>query len=239
MKFTIFGLMLFLAACNGSTSSAPDPEIAALKSQVQNLTEALAAATHADAQKFANLQIIGQVRGPLSMDAGRAITASFGPCASMGVYQGQGGSDSANPLHSQFEIYKQIADATTGCPASTTSYNEVTGLHDRLLYAAWDGPNCTGTLYVETDVPQNTMSLAALENILLMMSPDPADSTVYASAAGSTPQAIQIQSSYNAAGGECLADIETRMVIPMVVNDVQVTGVPDSLVPGSWSKVSP
>lgn len=242
MKFTIFGLMLFLAACNGSSSSQPDPRVDALQAQIDSLTQTLAAATHENAQKFANIQIIGQVSGQLSMDVGRAITASFGPCSNMGIYQGQGGSDSASPLKSQFEIYKQIANSQTGCPASMTSYNETTGFHDRLPYAVWDEPGCSeggGNIYVETDVPQNTMSLSALQNILVMMGPEPSDNTVYASQAGSTPEPIQVQSSFNVLAGICDSDIETRMVIPMFKNNVQVTGVPDSLIPGSWSKTSP
>lgn len=238
MRSLIIGMILFLSACNQGTTNIPytDPSVTA---KIDALTQALAAATHGEAQKFSELQIVGVVRGQINA-AGVAV--DFGPCANMGIFQGLGGSDSGNPLHSQFEIYKQIANAQTGCPASITSYNETTGLHDRLPYAAWDDGVCGkngGTMYVETDIPQNSMNLSALENILVMMSPDPTDNTVYASPGNSVPQPLQIQSSFNALGGQCFPDVETRMVIPMFKNDVHVTGIPDSLVPGSWTKVAP
>lgn len=236
MKTYLLALVVFLAGCNQGTNNVPysDP---ALVAKVDALTKALAAETHARAEAIARLQLIGKVRGQINA-AGLAI-ADFGPCTDMGIYSGQGGSDSANPLASQFEIYKQTA--SNGCPGSTTSYNETTGLHDRLIYAAWDQPNCQGTMYVETDIPQNSMSLTALEGILVMMSPDPNDNSVYASQAGSSPNLIHIQSAMNGSigGRVCASDVEDRMGIAMIKNDFHVTGVPDSLVPGSWTKVSP
>lgn len=237
MRSLIVGFVILLAGCNQGTNNIPysDP---ALVAKVDNLSKALAAATHLQAEQalsIGKLQLIGKVHG--QVNATGITISDFGPCADMGIYSGQGGSDSSNPLASQFEIYKH--SATANCPGSTTSFNETTGLHDRLKFAAWDGPNCTGTMYVETDIPQNSMSLEAMENILVIMSPDPSDNTVYATQAGSIPEPIQIQSSFNASGGLCGTDVETRMVIGFVKNDPHVTGYPDSLVPGSWSRVSP
>lgn len=190
---------------------------------------------------LARLPLIGKVKGQVSMDTGLAVAADFGPCADMGIYSGQGGSDSANPLQSQFEIYKQTADTQTGCPGATTSYNETTGFHDRLPFAYWSAPNCKGVMYVSTDTPSFTMSLAALEGILVMKSPDPADDHVYASAAGSSPQTVTIQSNMNGApGGQvCGNGAASIHGIAMPLNETQTTGVPDSLVPGSWSRVAP
>lgn len=251
MRMLIIGFVVFLCACNGSGNSTPgvtqadiQVAIAPLQSQIQSL--------QADNDRLKQGQdkliLIGQLNATnfKTDSVGRVVDAignpvNFGPCADMGLYSGQGGSDSANPLQSQFEIYKQKADAVSGCPGATTSYNETTGLHDRLPFAGWDQPNCQGTMYVETDVPKNTMSLDALQSVLVMLSPDPADDAVYASASGSVPQPIHIQSSMSGAPGGllCQPDIETREAIAMVRNDFHVTGVPDSLIPGSWSKVAP
>lgn len=247
-------LMSALAACFGGSHNS-SATYTLTQSQFNTLlaaspyTKAIADATAEQAQQatqLSKLQLIGKVKGSANEEHGQfrtsaVSTVSFGPCTDMGIYQGQGGSDSANPLQSQFEIYKQTADAQTGCPGSITSYNETTGLHDRLPFAGWDGPNCTGTMYVMTDTPQDTMSLSALEGILVMMSPDPSDNSVYSSTAGSTPQSVQIQSSMNGAPTAqiCQASVSIHMAIAMTKNSTQVSGVPNFLVPGSWSRVSP
>lgn len=248
MRALIIGFVIFLAACNGSGNSTPgitQADIQAAIAPLQSQVDGLQAENDKLKAGQAKLALIGKLHGVSTDAVGRTVDAvgnpvSFGPCTDMGLYQGQGGTDSANPLASQFEIYKQTADAQSGCPGATTSYNETTGLHDRLIYAVWDEPDCKGNMYVITDVPKDTMSVAALEEILVIMSPDITDNTVFASEKGSTPQPIQIQSSFNIAGGACSSpDIEIRMVIKMIVNDTHITGVPNSLVPGSWSRVAP
>lgn len=232
MRAFIIGTILFLSACNSDTTTVQkvpytDPAVTA---KLNALTEALAAATHEDAQRFALLQVVGKVNG-LRNAAGVSV-ADFGPCANMGTFQGRGGSDSSNPLASNFEIYLT-------CTGYTTSYNEATGLHDYPKYAAWSEPNCQGTMYIITDVPQDTMSLAALENGLVML--DPLNNVVVTTQQGSSPESVQIQSSSNlqasvACGGP--SDIETRMVISTVPYTNQ-TGAAESLVPGSWTIASP
>lgn len=243
MRMLIIGFVVFLAACNSSgvSQQTVDSDIQTSMAKLQAQVTALQASNDALKAGQAKLTLIGKLHGVTTDAIGRMVDAvgnplSFGPCADMGLYSGQGGSDSANPLASQFEIYKQTASGT--CPGATTSYNETTGLHDRLKFAAWAQPNCQGTLYVETDTV-NSMSLNALEGILVILSPDPADNTVYASQAGSVPQSIQIQSAFNFTGGLCQPDSELRMVIPLFKNDFQVSGVPDALIPGSWSRVAP
>ncbi len=135
----------------------------------------------------------------------------------------------------QFDIYKN-------CMGYLASYNEVTGLHDKPPYAAWDGPNCTGNLLIITDVPGDGMNVGAMEGGMVFSSPLPGDTTVYQIVAGQTPQSVQIQSSINTdpTGNSCSSpDIEVRMVMFATKNDGSVNGVPDSLLPESWTQVAP
>lgn len=244
LKLLFFTLLLALVGCNGSstdTDAAPADNDSQYATHAQ-LSQALAAVSGLKAQ-MADVQIIGKLKTSASRtdSVGRVIDAqgnavSFGPCPDMGVFQGRGGSDTANPLTSQFEVYKTAG--CSGIPSGVfTSYNDVTGLHDVPPYAVWDGPNCTGNMYIETDVPQNTFPGAVLSGGVVFTSP--IDGKAYWMQGGQSPHPIAIQSAINTRGGSCGPDVETRVSVTAIPNDVNQSGVPDSLVPNSWTQASP
>lgn len=244
MRTMIFVLVAFITGCNGSSD---DDSLLATKAQLppNESTQVQALQAEVDALKKgqSELALIGKLKSNLPVDSvGRVLDAtgtpvSFGPCSNMGLFQGRGGSDSQDPLLSQVEIYK-----TTGCNGINgvfTSYNDLTGLHDVPPFIAWDGPNCQGNVYIETDVPQNAYAQSVLDSGIVFT--NPVDSLAYWLKGGQTPVPIQIQSSLNTRPGSagCNSDIETRMAVLAIRNDVTQSGVPDSLVPGSWTNGSP
>lgn len=237
MRSFIVVLMFALTACNGSDTT---PVVAG-----PTLAQFQAAQAQIDAlnKQMKQLQLIGHVNGgaPVSRDT-RSIMAmqgeptitkavSFGPCADMGVLQGRGGSDTGSPLSSQFETYKT-------CMGYTYSISSLTGLLDVPPFLTWDGPNCTGNAYLEMDVPQNTMNADAVKNGIVFQSPIDA-TVVYEIPAGEQPQQIMIQSAINTRGGICGADQEVRLVVHAISNNISVTGIPNSMIPGTWTTGAP
>lgn len=236
MKFTIFGLLLFLAACNGSTEVVQkvpysDP---ALVAKIAALTQALAAATHEQAMQaksLSSLQLIGKVHVTASaervMAIGRAAETppNFGPCTDMGVLIGRGGPDSSIPLASALESFQT-------CTGYSYTISTLTGTIQGPPYAAWDGLNCTGNLFIITDVPGDGFNPQVVNNGVVFTSP--VDGLVYMIPAGSVPQLTQIQSAMNLApgGGSCGSpDVEMRMTVQAILNDVSITGVQSTSFP--------
>lgn len=250
MRIALLMILALLAGCNGSSDndSALQQQISAIPNEA-TAVQALKTEVSSLTSKVSELQLIGKIKGQTldaSPDAFRTMgefaqgvnAVSFGPCTNMGIFQGRGGSDTADPLRSQFEVYK-----TAGCAGNAngifTSYNDVTGLHDIPPYMAWDGPNCTGNLYIETDVPQNTFPGAILSGGIVFT--NPIDGLAYWIQGNQTPEPITIQSALNTSSpaNTCGPDIETRMAVHAIRNDASQSGIPDSLVPGSWTTVAP
>lgn len=85
-----------------------------------------------------------------------------------------------------------------------------------------------------------TMNADAVKNGLVFQSPLPGDSTIFqVNSTKTPPQNLMIQSAINTRGGICGPDQEVRLVVIAIPNDVQITGVPNSLVPNSWTTVAP
>lgn len=225
MKTALFSLLLlflFLTACNGSgTTYVTDP---ALVAKVDALTKALAAATHADAKKFAGLKIIGKTPGGFSLDAGRVVNAvSFGPCANMGVLVGftnPNFSGTADPLTSTYQAFKQC----TGYYYEAQVGNGSLSVANRLF---WDGQNCTGNEY-EWEAGGAGYNTQILQSGVVFLSPVDG-TTELAVTAGQTPQPTLIQSVWVASSPGCQADVETQLLYKVVPNDTSVTGVPESV----------
>lgn len=247
MRIVLLMILALLAGCNSSdddSSFATQQQVSAIPNEATAVAALRAQVTEMQT-KLADLQVIGKLKGQSAglspsdfrtMGELSATPVSFGPCTNMGIFQGRGGSDTADPLRSQFEVYK-----TVGCTSNNgafTSYNDITGQHDVPPYLAWDGPNCHGNLYIETDVPQNTFPGAILSGGIVFM--NPIDGLAYWIQGGQTPASITIQSALNTSpGGGCSPDIETRMTVLAIRNDITQSGIPDSLVPGSWTQVAP
>lgn len=240
MRSFVIVLFSLLAACNGSDNDS------SLVTQAQ-LPPNEATAIAAIRAQIAKVQLIGRIvsQTQININSPRefamqgepiisAITpVSFGPCADMGILQGRGGSDTGAALDSQFELYKQ-------CTGYTYAISNLTGLLDVPPYLTWDGPNCTGNAYLEMDVPQNTMNADAVKNGVVFQSPLPGDTTVFqVNSTKTIPQHIMIQSAINTRGGVCGPDQEVRFVVIAMPNDVNITGVQNSLVPNTWTTVAP
>lgn len=244
----LFFLILFaLTACNGSSNSSapdsnvatPDPDVATLKTQVRNLTLALAATTHEDAQRFAKLQLVGQAHGVASdervMAIGQAaaVSPNFGPCTDMGTLIGRGGKDSNIPLASALESFQT-------CTGYAYTVSALDGTIQGPPYAAWDQPNCQGNLLIITDIPGDGFNPQVVNNGVVFT--DPTSGQVLMITAGTAPQSFQIQSAMNLGpgGGVCGSpDIETRMVVTTKPNDVSITGVQSEPIPLPISITAP
>lgn len=241
MKFTIFGLMLFLAACNGSTEVVQkvpysDP---ALVAKIAALTQALAAATHVQAQQvesISKLQLIGKVHGVASaermMAIGQAalISPNFGPCTDMGVLVGftNGQGRPADALTATGQDFKQC-----------TGYQYAVDIQTGTLASAervfWDGPNCTGNMIVWQSAGSG-YNTAALQGGVVFLSP--VDGTPLMVKSGQTPKPIMIQSAWISENPGCQSDVETQLMYQVSANDTSVSGIPDNGV-GSYQLGAP
>lgn len=225
MNKVLFTILLFLIGCGASSDQSVSlADFNSLKAQVVTLQTQMS-----KLQFEGKLNTVVVAHGVLT----RAITqaVSFGTCPDMGLFQGRGGSDTPDTISSQFETYKQ-------CTGYFYTISDFTGVLDVPPFVAWDQPNCQGTAYIETDVPQNTINSQVLKGGYVFQSPaNP--SITYAVTAGQTPQPVMIQSALNTRGGVCGADVETRTVVSAVVNNSAITGVPNSLVPGTWTNGVP
>lgn len=244
MRSFVIVLFSLLAACNQSDNDSgfvtqaqlppnESTQIAALRAEVRQLQligRPVGTSVHADS--IETFRMLGE---PTLAPAAVTVTGQFGPCANMGVLQGRGGSDTPNPLLSQFEIYKN-------CMNETYSISTTTGLLDIPPYLAWDGPNCTGNAYLEMDVPQNTMNNDAIKSGLVVQSPLPNDASVFEiNSTKNPPKVITIQSALNTRPGSvgCTTDIEARLVVLLIPNNNSSTGAPNSMIPGSWTTTAP
>lgn len=248
MRSFVIVLFSLLAACNESSNTVtPDPsltQIQALQTQVDNLSAQVKqlqligrpVGQVAKTDQVAQFRMLGEpTLAPAASTGPAPVTGQFGPCADMGVLQGRGGSDTSNPLLSQFEIYKN-------CVNETYSISTTTGLLDIPPYLAWDGPNCTGNSYLEMDVPQNTMNQDAIKSGLVVQSPLPNDSSVFEiNSTKNPPKTIMIQSALNTRPGSagCQTDQEMRLVVLLIPNATQSTGAPNSMIPGTWTTTAP
>lgn len=237
MRALIIGTILFLSACNGSNSdeSYIQGQIDALKQANASMTKSLAAATHADAQKFSTLQLIGKAHSVMSAERAMAIgeianAVDFGPCSNMGVMIGFENANGApaNALSAVSEDFKQCTGYMYGANVLDGSIT----VGQRIF---WDGPNCTGNL-LEWEAGGFGYSTTALQGGLVFASP--VDSIIYMVKSGQTPQPILIQSVWVASNPGCQADIETQLMYSVIPNDKNISGVPSEGV-GKFNLGSP
>lgn len=244
MRSIILGVMFLLAGCNGSTAPADNDSAYATKAELPpNEATAIAAmrAEIADAQatvselkaSVSKLQLIGQVHGTPAKAARTAglgnnnflpNSVNFGPCTDMGVLIGRGGRDSNIPLASALESFQT-------CTGYSYTVSTLDGTIQGPPFAGWDGPNCTGNLLIITDIPGNGFNPQVINNGVVFTGP--VDNVVYMVAAGSIPTLMSIQSSMNLGpgGGVCDTDIESRLAVQSVPNDVSITGVQSAPIP--------
>jgi hypothetical protein len=239
MRNLILGFVVFLAACNGSTTNVPytDPQVTA---KLDSLTEALAAATHIQAEQAASLNkltLIGKVHGvsnELKMQGEfrteAQATVSFGPCSDMGVLVGftnPNNNSAADPLTATYQAFKQCTGYYYEAQVGTGNV----AIASRIF---WDGPNCTGNMY-EWEAGGAGYNTQTLENGVVFISP--VDGSELAVTAGQTGQPIMIQSAWVAANPSCQSDIETQLLYSVTPNVTSVTGVPMTV--GEYQLVAP
>ena len=234
MKFTIFGLMLFLAACNGSGTTEVVQKVPysdpALVAKIAALTQALAAATHESAQKFSELSIVGKSASSSSKMQGEfrqeAVSngINFGPCTGMGVLVGFINADGvpANALSALGQVFHQC-----------TGYMYSTYISDGTLVPAprvyWDGPCVNGVPTgnpIEWEAAGNGYNTSSLQNGVVFASP--VDKTPLMVEAGQTPQPILIQSVWVSSSPGCQSDVEIQNMYTVVPNDYTISGVPSA-----------
>lgn len=223
---TLFLLsLLALAACNGSTTvqQIPDP---ALSAKVDALTQALAAATHTQAQQASQLAKI-QLIGPSGVSKMSALTLGvtqaidFGPCPDAGVKVGETNN---NGLDEQTQTFKQTATAT--CPGVYAEYDVGTGaLHTvhRIYYASAD---CTGDAYV-WDASGLGIDRQKTEAGVSFMSPN-TEGQMWV-APGTQPTVILAQSVFVIEAGGCGPDGDLQPMWLAVPTNTQTSGVALSL----------
>lgn len=246
MRSLIIGLVVFLTACNGSTTEVQkvpytDPQVTA---KIDALTQALADATHAQAQEAVSLRkltLIGKVHG-VSTESIRmqgefrteavSTASNFGPCTDMGVLVGftnTGNNTGAGALSASYQAFKTCS----GYLYETSVQNGDIKQASRIF---WDGPNCTGNQleWESGGAGYNTQSLV---NGVVFISP--VDGTTQLMVrSNQTPQPILIQSAWVSSNPGCQSDIETQLMYQVTPNDVNVTGVPNKTV-GNFSLVAP
>lgn len=233
MKFTIFGLMLFLAACNGTTVQQVPYSDPALVAKVAALTQALAAATHEQAMQaksLSSLQLIGKAHGTASAERvlaiGRAAVTppNFGPCANMGVLIGRSGG--SNAMTGNVQSFQT-------CSGYEYSVDSNTGTIEPLQSMEWDGPNCTGNVYAPfADLPLQTIATGAVfavQTTGAIVMVVPGTQVVH-------PVIVSVEG-----GGVCqsLSSSGTDVVYEVKANDPSITGVPNSAIPVPYTIGAP
>jgi len=233
MRITIaLFFVLFLAACNGSTTNNVPYTDPAVTAKLDALTQALAAATHAQAEETASLNkltLIGKAHGvtdSIRMQGEFRTDAvsngvSFGPCADMGVLVGftSGGNNAADPLTASYQAFKQC----TGYYYETQVETGALSVGARIF---WDGPNCTGNEY-EWEAGGAGYNTQTLQNGVVFLSP--VDNSPLMVAAGQIPKPVMIQSVWVASNPGCQVDQETQLLYSVEPNNISITGVPVSV----------
>ena len=235
MKFTIFGLLLFLAACNGSTEVVQkvpysDP---ALVAKIAALTQALAAATHEDAQRFDKLQLVGRAHGVASAERTLAIgqaavvPPNFGPCTDMGVLEGETTDQGNGTLGATYQAFKN-------CMGIHAEYAVDTGdlkIANRVYFTSSD---CSGLPVVWQAGGQGYNSQILNDGVVFI---SPVDGKDYLVPPLQSPQITQVGSVYVVVQGVCETDGDLQPMWTTVPNDTSKSGVPTSV--GAYHITSP
>lgn len=241
MRSLIIGLVVFLAACNSSSSgltqvqldAAVQKAVAPLQSQIDTLQASNKTLTAGQAK----LTLIGKVHG-VSSDSLRlqgeptvnaANATSFGPCNDMGVLLGRGNNvNSQDPLSAPLESFQQCTNYEYSVVVATNTV----AVGPRLF---WDGPNCTGNMY-EWNSGGGSYNDQTLEGGVVFLSP--LDNSSLMVKGGQTPKPILMQSVWVTSNPGCQSDIETQNLYEVIPNDISVTGVP-SLSIGAFQLAAP
>lgn len=238
MKFTIFGLLLFLAACNGSTEVVQkvpysDP---ALVAKIAALTQALAAATHADAQKFAGLQLIGHSQGVADVNTREILlpgekpplrAVDFGPCTDMGVLEGDTSQPGNGTLGAEYQSFKN-------CLGIHAEYSVATGVLKTANRVYFTSSDCSGLPVVWQAGGQGYNSQILNDGVVFI---SPVDGKDYLVPPLQSPQITQVGSVYVVVQGVCETDGDLQPMWTTVPNDTSKSGVPTSV--GEYHITSP
>lgn len=227
MRILIIGFAVFLSACNGSSTSTPDNT----QAKLDKLTQALAAATHIQAQQtdtISKLQLFGKPSGVTAervMAIGAAAqTINFGPCADMGVKVGS--IYKSGPLDEQFQAFKQTK--TDICPGVYAEYEVKTGNLRQAPRIFFDGPNCTGNAF-EWDSGGQGYDRQKLASGVSFISPF--DGSLMWVAPGTQPINTQVASIFTIDNGTCDVDLDFQPMWLAVVITTAESGVPTSVGP--------
>ncbi len=240
MRSLIIGLVVFLAACGGGgttiagiTQAQLDAAVKPLQAQVDSLQTQ----NKSLQDSLAKLTLIGKVHGvssELRMQGEfrtEAVAApSFGPCADMGVLVGftAQGSNTADPLTASNEAFKQC----TGY-----SYESVVGTGalapTQRLY--FDGPNCTGNMYVWPASGAGYNAQILQDGVVFS---SPIDGSGMMVKAGQVASMIQAASVYIILNAGCSIDGDLQPMWNVTANDISITGVSSNAV-GAYQLAAP
>jgi len=233
MRSLIIGLVVFLAACNGSSNSVAGITQAQLDAAVKPLqtqVDSLQSQNKNLQDSLAKLTLIGKVHG-VSSDIRmqgefrpEGVSApNFGPCADMGVLVGfsnPGSNNTADPLTATYQAFKQCTGYYYEAQVGTGNISVASRIF-------WDGPNCTGNMY-EWEAGGAGYNTQILQGGIVFLSPVDGI-TELAVMAGQTSQPIMIQSAWVASNPGCQSDIETQLLYTVTSNKTAITGVPNSV----------
>lgn len=224
MRSLIIGFVILLAGCNQGTNNVPysDP---ALVAKVDNLTKALAAATHETAQiarSTKRLNLVGTVNGVataervLAIGQAAVITPNFGPCTDLGIMEGQEFISGNGPLGALYQAFHN-------CTGNHTEYNPDTGIMKTANRVYFTSPDCSGTEY-QWQAGGAGYDSQTLNDGLVYVSPfSGKDMWVQP---GQTIQMVQAGSVYIVANGACSTDADFQPMWVASNNDVTKTGFP-------------
>ena len=221
----IYIVFLALAGCgggvvsegNGTEAPVSVSTVAAIQAQVTALQG-----------QIAELKLVGKVATTASTDSVHVTYQSvtpvnFGTCSNMGVLVGSSSHNPMYPLTQQLQVFKTC----TGYQYVATSAGGAPGIPP---YAVWDGPNCTGKLYIETDIPSLTYDSEALTGGIVFSDPL-GGQAVYYVAAGAVPGPVLAQSAFNTTNPNDICGAVNATVQGVIVspNVTSITGVPNAI----------
>lgn len=238
MRSLIIGLVVFLAACNSSSSGLTQTQLdAAIQKAVaplQSQIDALQTSNKTLTAGQAKLTLIGKVHG-VSSDSlrlqgeptvGAVNATSFGPCSDMGVLEGDTISPGNGALGASYQAFKN-------CTNNHAEYSVEDGslkIANREYFTTID---CTGTVY-EWEAGGQGYSRQVLNDGVVFISPT--KGTQLWIEPNQSPQMIQSESAW-VPGNGCSLDQDFQPMWVASPNDVSKSGFPGSV--GEYQLTAP
>lgn len=237
MRILIIGTILFLSACNGSTTVTNDSD---LQNQINILNQEVASLkasippnqiTNVSALqgKVSEIRLIGLPNKPQTIFeelGGTSLTPQFGPCANMGIQEGATTTGDALSI---------ISKAFHTCTGYHVEYNTADGSVKTAPRLWWDGPNCTGNMWEFEAFGANYDTQTLTDGVVFS---NPQDGTPLMVTSGQTPQEVNFQSIMVVGTAGCQSDIEKQLMYSVAPNSTTVTGAANSPI-GRYTTISP